>query len=133
MEDEPKTAGRPQHAPTDQTRRQIEMMVAFGNTQDQICQIMGFSLPTLHKHYRAELDLGMVKASNAVAMNLWRQATKDDPRSVRAAEIWLTNRAGWSAYAPKAEPKPEPLGKKEIAQLEAETAGVGTEWGHLVN
>lgn len=133
MENETKTAGRPQHAPTGQMRRQVEMMAAFGNTEEQICQIINISKPTLRLHYREELDIGFVKASNAVAMNLWRQATKDDPKAFPAMAFWLKCRAGWSEYSPKPEPKPEPLGKKEIAQLEAETAGVGTEWGHLVN
>lgn len=121
------------HKPTEQTQRQVEMMAAFGNTEDQISQILGITPPTLRAHYRAELDIGFVKASNAVAHNLWRQATKDDAKSVQAAMFWLKCRAGWSEFSPKQEPKPEPLGKKEIAQLEAETAGQGTEWGHLVN
>lgn len=109
------------------------MMAAFGNTEEQICMILEISKPTLRLHYRPELDIGFVKASNAVSANLWRQATKDDFKAVPAAQFWLECRAGWSKYAPKVEPKPEPLGKKEIAQLEADNAGAGTEWGHLVN
>lgn len=125
--------GRPAHEPTDQTRRQVEMMAAFGNTEDQICQILNLSKPTLRLHYRDELDVGFVKASNAVAMNLWRQATKDDPKAVPAAIFWLKCRAGWSEYAPAPPAKEPELGKKERAQIEAQTAGSGTEWGRLVN
>lgn len=57
-----KKNGRPGHAPTDQQRRQVEMMSAFGNTLDQIAQIVGISKPTLLKHYADELALGRGKA-----------------------------------------------------------------------
>jgi hypothetical protein len=42
----------------------------------------------------------------------------------------MKTRAGWSEYAPP--PKPAPLGKKEQASIDAETAAIGTEWGSLV-
>lgn len=121
METEPKSAGRPPHVPTDQTRRQVEMMVSFANTQEQIAAILGITEPTLRKHYEAELAIGHVKANNAVAMNLFKQATKDDPKAIRAAEFWLERRAGWSVYIPvtPSAPKDEKLGKKEQALLDA--------------
>jgi hypothetical protein len=128
----PKGPGRPAHEATPERKRQVEMMAAFGNTEDQIASILGISKPTLLTHYRAELDFGHVKANNAVAANIFRQATKDDAKSVEAAKFWLKTRAGWSEYAP-APPKEPPLGKKEQQQLAAETAGAGSEWGHLVH
>lgn len=113
------------------------MMAGFGNTEDQISQLIGVSLPTLRLHYRAELDLGHIKANNAVAANLFRQATKDDPKSVRAAEFWLQCRAGWSIYSPKPtgpEVAPEkPLGKKEQAAIDAKQAEQGTGWSDLIH
>lgn len=120
--------GRPPHEPTDTTRKQVELMVAFGNTFDEIAQIQGITIPTLRVHYRKELDLGLIKANNAVKLNLYRQATKDDPRSFQAMKFWLNCRAGWSEYAPPPAQKPEPLGKKQQANIDAMTAERGTSW-----
>ena len=88
-------ADRPLHVPTAETRRQVEMMAAFGNTEGQIARIVGVSEPTLRLHYRCELDNGHVRANNMVAMNHFKQATNDDPKSVQAAQFWLKTRAGW--------------------------------------
>lgn len=122
--------GRPAHKPTAELRRQVETMAAFGNTEEQIAAVIGISDKTLRLHYRAELDLAIIKANNAVKANLFKQATKDDLRSVQAAIFWLRCRAGWSEYAPK--PAAE-LGKKEIAAQAAEDAEHGTGWGDLLH
>jgi hypothetical protein len=55
--------GRPEHEPTPQQRRQVEMMSTFGNTPDQIAQIVGISKPTLLKHYEVELATGPILAN----------------------------------------------------------------------
>lgn len=113
------------------------MMVAFGNTEAQVAQIIGISEPTLRLHYEAELRNGFLKANNAVASNLFRQATKDDPRAFAAIKFWLNCRAGWSEYAPPPKApdanKPEKLGKKEQAVRDAETAEKDTGWERLVH
>lgn len=128
--------GRPAHQPTEADRRQVEMMAGFGLTEVEIASVIGITAPTLRVHYRVELDVGHVKANAKVASNLFRQATKDDPKAVTAAMFWLRCRAGWSEYAPPPAPKeakPEPLGKKEAANLEAQSAESGTGWGELLN
>ncbi|GEP06430.1 hypothetical protein MOX02_44680 [Methylobacterium oxalidis] len=108
-------------------------MASFGNTEEQIAQILAIDPKTLRAHYRFELDVGHVKATNAVAMNLFRQATKDDPKAVTAAQFWLRCRAGWSEYAPAPAPaRTKELGKKEQAALAAETAAVDTSWDDLI-
>jgi hypothetical protein len=56
---------------------------------------MGISDVTLRKHFREELDTAEVKANAKVAGNLFRQATKDDPRSIPAAIFWTKTRLGW--------------------------------------
>ena len=129
-----KPRGRPPHEPTEKLRRQVEMMAAFGNTEDQICQIVGISGPTLRLHYRAELDVGFVKANNAVSMNLFLQATKDDARCTQAAMFWLRCRAGWSEYMllPKPPTKDSALGKKELAALAAQNPDTETSMGELM-
>ena len=128
----PRKRGRPAHEPTPTTRRQVEMMAAFGNSQPQIAAIIGVSEPTLVLHYSAELESGHVKANNAVAANLFKQATKDDPKSVQAAQFWLKCRAGWSEHAPLPMRTPA-MGKKAAAEVAAETAAVGTGWSDLLH
>lgn len=111
------------------------MLTAFGNTAEQISQLLRISPPTLREHYRAELDVGLMKANNAVAANLFKQATKDDPRSFYPARFWLLTRAGWSEYSP-VPPKPtvpEKLGKKEQAAADAESAEQNTGWSDLIH
>ena len=124
--------GRQAHQPTPQTKRQVELMAGFGNTEDEISRILGVSKPTLRLHYAEELETGHIKATNAVAANLFKQATKDDPKSVQAAQFWLRCRAGWSEYAPPQKPKLDPVGKKEQAEIDALAAHEGNEWGDLV-
>lgn len=130
----PGKAGRPAHAASDQSRRQVEMMAAFGLTEEQIGLVVGISEPTLRLHYQHELAAGHLKATVAVANNLFRQATKDDPRSFQAIQFWLRCRAGWSEYSPApTDRRIEPPGKKELQQAAAETAAEGTGWGNLVH
>jgi hypothetical protein len=124
--------GRPPHTPTETTSKQVERMAAIGLPETDIATVIGITAPTLRRHYRKELDIGLAKANLAVATNLFRQATKDDPRSFPHIKFWLNCRAGWSEYAPPPPPRPEPLGKKQVRQLEAETAEQGTTWGDVL-
>jgi hypothetical protein len=85
--------GRPPHAPTDQTRRSVEAMAGCGIPQMQIALSIGISDETLRKHYRRELDLGVIEANAKVAETLFRQATVEGNT---AAAIWWTKaRMGW--------------------------------------
>jgi hypothetical protein len=115
--------------------RQVEMMAAVGNDPQDIARILGLSLRVLRAQFGAQLDLGAKKANTAVAANLFRQATRDDPRSVKAAIFWLTFRAGWKPEAPEeadTAPKPKPLGKKEQAQVAARNPDTTTPMGELM-
>jgi hypothetical protein len=88
-----KAIGRPPHAPTDQTRRLVEMMSGCGIPQMQIALSVGISDETLRKYYRQELDLGAIVANAKVAETLFRQATEEGNT---AAAIWWTKaRMGW--------------------------------------
>lgn len=135
-----KRVGRPAHKPTALMRKQVSMLAAFGNSQPQICALLRVTPPTLRKWYGEEFREGLARANNAVAANLFKQATKDDPKAFLAAKYWLETRAGWSVYkAPQptmrdpARPvKPEKMGKKELADIAAETAATGTGWESLV-
>ena len=54
-------------------------------------------------------------------------------QALRAANMLLTMRFGWSQYAPPPVPREPDLGKKEQLQRAAETFHEETGWGGLVN
>jgi transcriptional regulator with XRE-family HTH domain len=87
--------GRPPYKPTDETRKQVEALVGYGITEEQICQMIGISRPTLIKYYREEIDTGTAKANAKVAQSLYQKATGDGASAVTAAIFWLKTRAGW--------------------------------------
>lgn len=122
-------------------------MAAFGNTEAQIAKIIGVSEPTLRLHYREELDNGFANATFEVAKNLYRQATKDDPRAFNAIKFFLNTRAGWTEYMvppakrvapPSDQPEQtaatpeEKLGKKAQADEDAKHPDATTDMGALM-
>ena len=120
------------HKPTKQTREQVSLLVAFGNSEKQIALVIGIGISTLNKHYRHELETGLLQANYRVCANLYRQAIKDDPRAFPSIKYWLETRANWGEQRTTASAA-ERLGKKEVAQIVAETAEEGTGWHGLVN
>lgn len=81
------------HEPTDKLRSEVALLSGLGLRQEDICMVVGVSLPTLHKYYREELDLGMAKANANVARALYRQAI--DEGNTTAMIFWLKCRARW--------------------------------------
>lgn len=120
-------AGRPAFQPTEKQRGVVETMAAFGTPHEDIARVIGIDDKTLRKHFREELDLGTIKANAKVAQNLFDMACKPNRDGLVAAIFWLKVRAGWSEY--KAPQRPEPLGKKEQAEVDAQTAIEGTSFG----
>lgn len=121
------------HRPSEEQRKAVQAMAGYGIPHENISTVLGISPHTLRQHYRKELDTGSIIANSAVAQNLFKLATGTGREAVTAAIFWLKTRAGWSEFSPPPVPKaPPPLGKKEQAALDAETAGLGTEWGSLV-
>ena len=68
---------------------------SLGVPETGIASVLGIDAKTLRKHYRVELDTGVVKANIKVAESLFRKATGDGPQSVTAAIFWLKARAHW--------------------------------------
>jgi hypothetical protein len=80
------------HKPTEEQRRLVKQLSGVGVPQDDICHIIDITKPTLHKHYRRELDLGMAEANAKVAGSLFNQATGGN---TAAAIFWSKARMGW--------------------------------------
>ncbi len=124
--------GRPAFKVTAAKRREVESMKADGFSDDRIAVQLGCSRPTLMKHFAAELEFGADRVRREQLANLRRMSRKN----VAAAKALLA-RADIVATTPPPPPpgdqeKPEKLGKKAEAELAADTAHVGTEWGHLL-
>lgn len=87
--------GRPPFEPTEEQRRIVNVMAAGGFQQLAIASALGISDNTLRKYFAEELEAGGAKAHASVVANLFKQATKDDPRSTAAAIFWTKTRLGW--------------------------------------
>jgi hypothetical protein len=87
---------RRQHEPTTEQRQQATLLSGYGIPQEQIATMLRLDAKTLRKHYRHELDLGVVQANAAVAESLFRMAVKDKIPS--AAIFWMKARAGWREH-----------------------------------
>lgn len=130
-----KKRGRPPYQPSETDRKRVELLAGVGNSHDIIAKMLGISRPTLELHFAHELETGISVANSQVAANLFRQATKDDPKAVPAAIFWLKTRAGWSEYGPiprAVTEKDEKLGKKAQADLLARHPDENTPMGALM-
>lgn len=135
---EPRDAGRPEHQPTDENRNKIMMLLVFGKSNAEIAKAIGVSQPTLRKHYLQQLEQRKVARLQLDATRwsvLYAKILAGDIGAVKELgkmleahdRVELANSFG----APQRERKPkvEKLGKKEIAQMEAENAGADSDWG----
>jgi hypothetical protein len=80
-------------SPTEEQRRTAKAMAGFGVPQTDIATFLGIDAKTLRKHFRAELDRGMIEANVKVAQTLFTMATVE--KNVAAAIFWMKARAGW--------------------------------------
>lgn len=134
--------------PTEEQRRQVLTMTGFGIRQDEIAISLQIDKKTLHKHFRRELDTGMIEANVRVAKALYQNATQHNNV---AAQIWWTKtRMGWKdtsgaqdasgallvdfrwADAPPAQPQPA-VTDAAPATIEVEAAEVVWSDGNDIN
>jgi DNA-binding XRE family transcriptional regulator len=81
------------HKPTDETKKLAKTLSGLGVPQDDIATLIGVTKPTLHKHYRDDLDKGMAEANAKVAGSLFNQAVSGN---TAASIFWMKARANWS-------------------------------------
>lgn len=92
-------AGRSTFKPTDEQRKLVEQLSAFGIRIDEMpVFVMGatgkpISEPTLKKYFKKEIEHGRLKANFKVANALYKNAT--DGGNVTAQIWWLKAQAGW--------------------------------------
>ena len=68
-------------------------MVACGMHHDDIGKVIGVSDVTLRKHFRAEIDTGMIRANAKVAATLFSMATSGECPA--ATFFWMKVRLHW--------------------------------------
>jgi len=83
------------HQPTNESRQLVRTLSGFGIPQEQICLLVGggISKPTLHKHYRDDIDIGLAEANSKVVGALFQNAINGN---VSAQIFWAKARMGWS-------------------------------------
>jgi hypothetical protein len=134
--------GRPQHVPTQENRNKVNMLLAMGRSNERIANALNVTIPTLRKHYFSELkgrDTARDRLDARLAMTLWGQfqggntgAGREFIRLIERNDMAFGLR-GAAAPAPSSDTeKTGKLGKKELANREAQTAHQGTDWGTLL-
>jgi hypothetical protein len=93
---------RPIWEPTEEERKFVSSLTAYGITQNEICFILDITVPTLHKHFRKEIDTALPLANAKVAEGLFNNATKLN--NVTAQIFWLKTRAKWIEARPEENP-----------------------------
>jgi len=78
--------------PTDEQRRTVRAMVAYGVPQTEIANVIDVNKRTLEKHFRKEIDAATAEANAKVAQALYHNAVNGN---VGAQCFWLKTRAGW--------------------------------------
>jgi hypothetical protein len=107
---------RPKIIVTDDLRRIVKGLSAYGMSHEKIALKVGLSSPkTLRKHFRKELDYGPIDANLLVGQTLFRHAISG--KCLAATKFWLTMRAHWTTQ-PKGdvtyrEPPPFIVAKEE--------------------
>lgn len=95
------------YEPTKDEREAVEMCVASGLSEEQICKliprpygreksILPIAIGTLRKHYQKELTTGVAVWTKKVVGTVLATATdKTNPRCITAATFYLEHMAGW--------------------------------------
>lgn len=102
-EEQPQQPGRKKTGPkpfnpSEEQRSLVLKLTGFGVKQEDICKVIThedgspISDRTLRKHFRDELDTGLIDANAKVANALFKSAMQG---SVGAQIFWLKSRARW--------------------------------------
>lgn len=108
----------------------VEVLSGFAIPTAKIASVLDIAEATLFKHYRRELDRGSATVEAKLVGNLLRLAGGKDGTALKAITFALQCRFGWSQYVPRPDGDDKPLGKKEAANVAAQTAP--PDWGRLL-
>jgi hypothetical protein len=80
---------------TDKDRDLVKAMAAIGVDQDDMARLLRITSKTMRKHFRDELDLGLIQANAAVGGAMFKAAVTPGPGQVTAGIWWTKCRMGW--------------------------------------
>src|ERR1043166_5565939 len=136
MVGQPGRGGRPVGTgfkPTATQRREVEEMVSCGMSHDAIAVAIGISDVTLRAHFADNLKHGLYRRRKEIIALLYKSARKGSIPAQRTLGQMLDTTSGAAPPDEKGTPADRPsariipLGKKDQAKAEAETAGLGTD------
>jgi hypothetical protein len=124
--------GRPPFKPTPKLRKRVSICAGGGMSQEQIAIALGIDRDTLRKHFGPELSTVAMQRRAAVLEAVFEKGLQGN---VSAAKVFIQNAPEFEPPPEKperSEAKPERLGKKEQANVDATTAQRGTDWADLL-
>jgi hypothetical protein len=98
---------RPKFVPTEEQRRTVKSLSAYGIVQEGIARVLHLRSPkTLRKHFREELELGDIEGVAQVAQTHYKMATSGkDPISTNR---FLDRRGRWMVQSTETKPAATP-------------------------
>lgn len=118
MTEKPKNkGGRLPFTPTDEHRRTVRAMTAYGVPAEDVAKVVGVSPMTLRKYFRDELDKAHVEANAKVAERLFKKALDGDNACMI---FWMKTRGGWREKAQQIEHS-----GRDGGPIETKTSGSG--------
>ena len=134
----PRKRGRPPFERTEENANRVSMLLAMGWSNDRIAGCIldprtgkPISVPTLKRHFRAELQVREVARDQLVARQLMMAFQAAESGNVGAMRLFdqlrekndrLLADAKLGDRPRDAKPKPEKLGKKELSAEQAQEA-----------
>lgn len=130
--------GRPEHIPTDINRRKIVLRLALGWTLQRIADNLGMSMKTMRKHYSQQMalrDVALDRIRGARIDVIFDETMKGNMVAVKELgkvieKIEAATFGMGPAERDEAPARAARIGKKDAAQLAAQDAGAGTDWGN---
>lgn len=125
--------GRKRHKRQPYIAEKVALLRGSDLSIEEIAARVGVCDKTLKKYYFRELDDGPALAKALVLEAIFEKAKSGN---VSAARLMLDQFAKGETAIPvaraPAQPRPEPLGKKAQAEVEASIAHEGTGWGSIL-
>ncbi|SDC30585.1 hypothetical protein SAMN05444678_102254 [Sphingomonas sp. YR710] len=119
--------GRPPHVPTEKNRMKIMLLLALGNTEDDVAAAIGITAKTLRKHYSRQLKeraSARLRLDGELLASLAAAAAKENVGAIkelykRLDKHEMVQLADKVADRGRAVAPPPKLGKKEEARITA--------------
>ncbi len=130
--------GRPPYEPTEKDRNKVKLLLAIGWSNTRIANALDVSAATLKRYFRSDLKVRdqMRDRLEARRFEAVAQAALDEGNMTALRELNrmleksdLMEAARRVQARDEDDEKPAKLGKKAVAQLEAQVAGEGSDWG----